>query len=183
MAAARLHLGDTEHALAQLASAVAEPPPLFTYKGIAEATRFGATALVGRVKAARMLFGEVEPWLAAVDKRNLYGRWAVLDASVPGLILAGDVNRCGALYPSCVSYLSTGAIGDWLPIVPGILKRWLALRPTPPACATGRGTISKLRSVRPTRSHIGCSNPPRATGTAACWSRIRIPRNRRAAAR
>ena len=119
MAAARLHLGDTEHALAQLASAVAEPPPLFTYKGIAEATRFGATALVGRVKAARMLFGEVEPWLAAVDKRNLYGRWAVLDASVPGLILAGDVNRCGALYPSCVSYLSTGAIGDWLPIVPG----------------------------------------------------------------
>jgi tetratricopeptide (TPR) repeat protein len=119
MATAHLHLGDTEHALAQLAGAVAEPPPLATYKGIAEATRFGGTALVGHVEAARTLFGDVEPWLPAVGKRNLYGRWAVLDASVPGLILAGDVRRCGALYPSCVSYLSTGAIGDWLPIVPG----------------------------------------------------------------
>ena len=38
--------------------------------------------------------------------------------SVPGLMLAGDVVRCGALYPSCVSYLGTGVISDWS-IVPG----------------------------------------------------------------
>ena len=70
MAAARLHLGDTEHALAQLASAVAEPrsPHL---KGIAGAMLFSGTALVGRVEAARTLFGDVEPWLPAVGKRNL----------------------------------------------------------------------------------------------------------------
>jgi hypothetical protein len=40
MAAARLHLGDVESALAQLASAVAKPLPLLTYKGIAEGMRF-----------------------------------------------------------------------------------------------------------------------------------------------
>jgi tetratricopeptide (TPR) repeat protein len=118
-AEARLHLGDTAHALAQMASAVTEPPQFLTYKGVAEALRFTGTALVGRVEAARTLFGEVEPWLPSVGKRNIFGAWAALDASVPGLILTDNVARCGALYPSCVSYLNTGVIGDWLPIVPG----------------------------------------------------------------
>ena len=117
MGPARLHLGDTEHALAQLASAAAEPtPPL--YKGVAEAMRFSGTALVGRIAVARTLFGEVEPWLPHVGQRNIFGAWAVLDTSVPGLMLADDVVRCGALYPSCVSYLGTGAVSD-LSIVPG----------------------------------------------------------------
>jgi hypothetical protein len=66
-----------------------------------------------------MLFGNVEPWLPAVGKRNLFTKWAVLDASVPGLILAGDVVRCGALYPSCVNYLSTGMMISYWSIVPG----------------------------------------------------------------
>ena len=80
--------------------------------------RFSGTALVGRVEAARTLFGDVEPWLPAVGKRNILGAWTVLDVSVPGLMLADEVVRCGALYPSCVSYLGTGVIGDWS-IVPG----------------------------------------------------------------
>jgi hypothetical protein len=76
------------------------------------------TALVGRVEDARTLFGDVKPWLPAVSKRNIVGAWVALDVSVPGLVLAGEVVRCGDLYPSCVSYLGTGVIGDWS-IVPG----------------------------------------------------------------
>ena len=79
---------------------------------------FGGTALLGRVDDARTLFADVEPWLPAVGKRNIYPKWAVLDVTVPGLMLAGDVVRCGALYPSCVSYLGTGVIDYWS-IVPG----------------------------------------------------------------
>ena len=107
MAAARLHLGETEHALAQLASAVAEPMPSLVYKGVAEALRFGGTAMLGRVEDALTLFGDVEPWLPAVGKRNIRAAWTVLDVSVPGLMLAHDVVRCGALYPSCVNYVGT----------------------------------------------------------------------------
>jgi MalT-like TPR region len=118
MAAARLHLGDTEHALAQLASVVTEPIPS-AFKGVAKAIVFGGTALVGGVEDARTLFGDVEPWLPAVDKRNPGNAWAVLDVSVPGLVLAGDVVRCGALYPSCTSYLGTGMMINYWSIVPG----------------------------------------------------------------
>jgi hypothetical protein len=32
-------------------------------------------------------------------------------------MLAGDVVRCGALYPSCVGYLDTGVVSEWA-IVP-----------------------------------------------------------------
>ena len=110
---------------------------------------FGGTALVGRVDAARTLFGNVEPWLPAVGKRNTYPAWAVLEISVPGLMLAGDIVRCGALYPLCVSYLSTGVI-DHLSIVPGSPETVAGIA----AYAAGlrdRGAItSKLRSVRPT---------------------------------
>ena len=118
MAAARLHLGDTEHALAQMASAVAEPPRFWNVKGVAEALRFSGTALVGRREDARLLFRDVEPWLPAVGKRNTIVAWLVLSASVPGLILTDDVVRCGALYPSCVSYLGTGTIVEWPSIDP-----------------------------------------------------------------
>jgi tetratricopeptide (TPR) repeat protein/predicted Ser/Thr protein kinase len=117
MATARLHLGDTEHALAQLANAVAEHQPSLVHKGIAEAMLFSGTALVGGVEAARALFRDVEPLLPAVGKRNTVGAWLALDASVPGLVLADDVVRCGALYPSCVGYLATGVLGEL--IVPG----------------------------------------------------------------
>jgi hypothetical protein len=118
MAAARLHLGDTEHALAQMASAVAEPMPDFSYKGVAQAALFSGTALVGRVEAARTLFADVEPWLPAVGKRNIRFAWTILDAAVPALILADDVVRCAGLYPACVSYLGAGVIDEWS-IVPG----------------------------------------------------------------
>jgi tetratricopeptide (TPR) repeat protein/tRNA A-37 threonylcarbamoyl transferase component Bud32 len=113
LATARLHLGDTDHALEHLANAVAEPMRLLVYKGIAEALLFSATALVGRVEAARTLFREVELWLPAVGKRNTFAKWAVLDVSVPGLMLVDDVGRCGELYPSCVSYLGTGVTDMW----------------------------------------------------------------------
>jgi tRNA A-37 threonylcarbamoyl transferase component Bud32/tetratricopeptide (TPR) repeat protein len=110
---ARLHLGDTELALAQMASAAAEPMPFLPYKGTAEALRFSGTALAGRVEDARTLFEDVEPWLPAVGKRNVRGAWMVLDASVPGLMLVDDVVRCGALYSSSVSYIGTGGmVGD-----------------------------------------------------------------------
>ena len=56
--------------------------------------------------------------LPAVGKRNIYPKWAVLDTTVSGLMLAGDIVRCGALYSACVSYLGTGVI-DYLSIVPG----------------------------------------------------------------
>jgi hypothetical protein len=119
MAAARFHLGDTESTLAQLASAVAEAPPLLMVKGVAEALLFSGTALVGRVQGARKLFRDVEPWLPAVRKHNIDRAWAILDVCVPGLRLADDVVRCGELYPLCVSYLGTGAmIGDFS-TVPG----------------------------------------------------------------
>jgi tRNA A-37 threonylcarbamoyl transferase component Bud32/tetratricopeptide (TPR) repeat protein len=118
MAVARLHLGDADYALAQMASAVAQPMPSLAHKGIAEALLFSGTALVGRVEAARTLFADVESWLPVVGKRNITAAWTVLDASVPGLMLTEDVIRCGTLYPSCVSYLNTGAIADWS-IVPG----------------------------------------------------------------
>jgi predicted ATPase len=118
MAAARFHLGDTEHALAQMASAVAEPPRFFTMKGVAEALRFSSTALAGRREDARLLFRDVEPWLPAIGKRNILGAWLVLSASVPGLILTDDVVRCGALYTSCVSYVGTGTIVEWPSIDP-----------------------------------------------------------------
>jgi eukaryotic-like serine/threonine-protein kinase len=118
IATARLHLGDTEHALAQMARAAAENPPLLTYKGVAEALLFTGTALVGRIDAARTLFKKVEPWLPAVGERNRQGAWEALDASVPGLMLADDVLRCGTLYPACASYLGAGVIGQWA-IVPG----------------------------------------------------------------
>jgi hypothetical protein len=117
MAQACLQLGDTEHALAHIANAMAEPAPRL-YKGVAEALRFSGTALVGRGEAARLLFGDVEPWLPPVGQRNIFGAWAVLDAAVPGLMLADDVVRCGALYPSCVNYIDTGAVSD-MSIVPG----------------------------------------------------------------
>jgi hypothetical protein len=117
IAAARLHLGDTEQALTELARAVAEPMPLI-HKGVFEALQLSGTALLGRREDARALFGAVEPWLPAVGKRNINGAWLVLDVSVPGLMLADEVVRCGDLYPSCVSYLGTGVIGDWS-IVPG----------------------------------------------------------------
>jgi tetratricopeptide (TPR) repeat protein len=119
IATARLHLGDTEAALAQLAIAVAEPAPSLLYKGVAEALRFTGTALVGRVEAARTLFGDVKPGLPVVGKRNIVGAWVVLDVSVPGLMLADDVGRCAELYPSCVSNLGTGVVGTWWEIVPG----------------------------------------------------------------
>jgi tetratricopeptide (TPR) repeat protein/tRNA A-37 threonylcarbamoyl transferase component Bud32 len=118
IAAARLHLGDTENALAQLDDAVAESTPFLTFKGIAEAMRFSGTALVGRVETAHSMFGDVEPWLPAAGKRNLTARWTVLGVSVPGLMLVNDAVRCSALYPSCVDYLRTGVIDDWS-IVPG----------------------------------------------------------------
>jgi hypothetical protein len=116
-AAAHLHLGNTEYALTQLAWAVAEPTP-FLHKGVFEALRFSGAALLGRREDARALFGAVEPWLPAVGKRNNNGAWLVLDVSVPGLMLADEVVRCGKLYPSCVSYLGTGMIGDFS-ILPG----------------------------------------------------------------
>jgi hypothetical protein len=117
IAAGRLHLGDTEDALAQLASGVTKPTPLF-HKGVAEALLFHGTALVGRSDAARTLFRDVESWLPAVGKRNSSGAWTVLELSVPGLMLADDLGRCGALYPSCISYLSTGVTNHWS-IAPG----------------------------------------------------------------
>jgi hypothetical protein len=117
MAMAHLHLGDTEDALAKLASAVAEPTLILIFKGVAEAMLFSATALAGSVVDARMLFRDVEPWLPAVGKRSIAGTWVVLDASVPGLMLTDDI-RCGTLYPSCVSYLGTGVI-EGSSIVPG----------------------------------------------------------------
>ena len=113
VAAARFHLGDAEHALAQLASQVAEPLPSVFYKGFAEALRFSGTAMMGRVEVARTLFGDVEPWLPAIGKRNILGAWLALDAAVPGLMLADDVVRCGALYPSCVGNLGSGVVGTW----------------------------------------------------------------------
>jgi hypothetical protein len=118
MAAARFHLGDTEHALTQMASAGAEPGSLYT-REFAKAMLFNGTALAGRVEDARVLFEDVEPWLPAVDERNIYGAWAVLDTSVPGLMLAGNVVRCGALYPSCVTYLGTGVVSSYWSMLPG----------------------------------------------------------------
>ena len=117
LASARLHLGDTEHGLAQMASAAADSAG--RSNEIAEALQFSGTALVGRVEDARMIFGNVERWLPAIGKRNLFTKWAVLDASVPGLMLAEDVVRCGELYPSCVTYLSTGMMISYWSIVLG----------------------------------------------------------------
>jgi hypothetical protein len=77
------------------------------------------TALLGRAEDAHTLFGEVEPWLPAIDKRNLGRAWAVLDVSVPGLMQVGDVVRCGDLYPSCAAYLGTGTMINYWTIVPG----------------------------------------------------------------
>jgi hypothetical protein len=118
MAAARFHLGDTEHALMQMASAGAGPGSLHV-KGFAKAMLFSGTALEGRVEDTRTLFEDVEPWLPAVDKRNVGQAWAMLDISVPGLMMAGDVVRCGALYPSCVTYLRTGVMSSYWSILPG----------------------------------------------------------------
>ena len=118
MAVAHLHLGDADHALAQMANVGAEPGSLHV-KGLARAMLFSSTALVGRVEDARTLFGDVEPWLPTVDKRNPGNSWSVLDVSVPGLMLAGDVVRCGELYPSCVTYLSTGVMINYSSILPG----------------------------------------------------------------
>jgi hypothetical protein len=101
-----------------MASAAGKPMAIL-HKGVTEAMRFSGTALLGLVDDARTLFGDVEPWLPAVGKPNINGAWMVLDASVPGLILADDVARCGDLYSSCVSYLGTGTIVEWLAIVPG----------------------------------------------------------------
>jgi hypothetical protein len=110
-ATVRLHLGDTERALVQLTRAVAEPTSLF-FKGVAEALLFSGMALVGRVEDACALFGDVEPRLPAANRRNIMAAWAVLDAAVPGLMLADDVGRCGDLYPLCTTYLGTGVIAD-----------------------------------------------------------------------
>jgi hypothetical protein len=121
MATARLHLGDTEHALAQIACAGAEPGSLHT-KEVAKAMLCSGTALLGRVDDADTLFGEVERWLPAIDKRNLGRAWAVLDVSVPGLRQVGDVVRCGDLYPSCAAYLGTGTMINYWTIVPGNLQ-------------------------------------------------------------
>jgi hypothetical protein len=85
---------------------------------------------------ARLLFRDVEPWLPAVGRRNILGSWLALSSSVPGLILTDDVVRCGALYPSCVSYLGTGTMVEWPSIDPrspqivaGIAAHAAATRP------------------------------------------------------
>ena len=181
MAAARLHLGDTEDALAQLASAVAEPTPLL-YRGVAEALRFSGTALVGRVEAARTLFGDVEPWLPTVGKRNIHAAWAVLDTSVPGLMLTDDIVRCAALYPSCVEYLRTGVTDDWS-VVPG----------NPQTVAGLAAHAAGLRDRACDHFETAICQADDAPAPAAPTDRallvrppagltIRIPRNRRAAA-
>ena len=88
------------------------------HTGVTEALLFAGMALVGRGDAARTLFRDVELWLPDVGKRNTSGAWAVLKLSVPGLMLGDDLVRCGALYPSCISYVSTGVTNHWS-IAPG----------------------------------------------------------------
>ena len=113
------------------------------HKGVTEALLFAGMALVGRGDAARTLFRDVELWLPDVGKRNTSGAWAVLKLSVPGLMLGDDLVRCGALYPSCISYVSTGVTNHWSITTAETRRPWRASRLTPQAYATGRTTTAK----------------------------------------
>jgi tetratricopeptide (TPR) repeat protein/tRNA A-37 threonylcarbamoyl transferase component Bud32 len=105
----RLYLGQAEEALEQLTALVFDQP-IVQAKSLAQTVLFAATALADRADRARTLFPEGVSWLPALGRRNLSSVWVALEASVTGLALVGDKERCGALYPSTLAYIDTGLV-------------------------------------------------------------------------
>jgi hypothetical protein len=75
-----------------------------------EGNLFAATALAGHHERARALIPSVIPRLPVSGRRNVHGAYFALDACVVGLVLIGDRDRCGALYPVTLDYIRTGQV-------------------------------------------------------------------------
>ena len=99
--------GQTAEALDIMQRLIGQPAVF--HEGILEANLFVANALI-RGEAALPLFIAAEAKLPKPGRRNLWGAWQALEAVIPGLALAGDRERCGALYPSAVEWLAREAV-------------------------------------------------------------------------
>jgi tetratricopeptide (TPR) repeat protein/predicted Ser/Thr protein kinase len=111
-ATTRLHLGQIEDALDQLAAVAAEPEASFCWRNMVQPNLFAGTALAGRADRARALWSIVQPCLPVLGRRNNVGAWIALEATVTGLALVGDREPCGMLYPLTVALAETGLVCD-----------------------------------------------------------------------
>jgi hypothetical protein len=57
-------------------------------------------------------------WLPTIERRHHLGAWFALQASVTGLALLGDRERCGALYPVTLAKVATGTVVSGNPVGP-----------------------------------------------------------------
>jgi hypothetical protein len=112
VAITRLYLGQIEDALDQLAVVAAEPQ-FSSWRNMVQPNLFAGTALAGRADRARTLVSTVQPCLPVLGRRNIVGAWIALEATVTGLALVGDRERCGALYPLTIGLAETGLVCDY----------------------------------------------------------------------
>jgi tetratricopeptide (TPR) repeat protein len=114
----RLYLGQVDEALDEFRAVVSEQPDNFWFKGMPEANLFCGSALAGRVDQARTLLPAMAQWLPTIERRHHLGAWFALQASVTGLALLGDRERCGALYPVTLAKVATGTVVSGNPVGP-----------------------------------------------------------------
>jgi tetratricopeptide (TPR) repeat protein len=133
-----LYLGQVDRAL-DLFTAVIRGPRQPAAKGAAEACLFLAKALAGRLDQARSQLPAVIPWLPVPDRRNSFGSWWAMEASVAGLALVGDTERCAALYPSTLAGVMTGFAVSGAVVGPGTSQLSAAI------AAHAAGLIDKAR--------------------------------------
>ena len=113
MATTLLYLGQIEDALDQLEVVAAEPQISSYWRNMVQPNLFAGTALAGQTDRARTLGSTVQPCLPVLGRRNIVGAWIALEATVTGLALVGNRERCGELYPLTIGLVETGLVCDY----------------------------------------------------------------------
>jgi tetratricopeptide (TPR) repeat protein len=109
VALVRLHAGDTERGLAEIAAVTASRPAEHWMTGLVDGCAYYAAALAGRNDEARALAPAVERRLPKEGRRNTQGNFAALATFVLGSALLGDRARCASVYPLALLEIATGA--------------------------------------------------------------------------